>query len=104
VNTYAYGDSLFGTYGMTGTLVVKSAQVPVVERMTLLAPRWLPTGQFQCLVSNLVAGANYVIQISTNLVDWSSLSTNSASGSVQPFTDNPPPGTKVRFYRAMYQP
>jgi plastocyanin len=79
--TYAYEDSWYGTNGMTGTLVVKSAQPPAVEPMTLLAPQWLPTGQFQCLVSNLVAGTNYVIQISTNLVDWAGLSTNSAASS-----------------------
>ncbi len=89
---------------MTGRLVVMSGQPPAVEPVTLLAPQWLVTGQFQCVVSNLVAGTNYVMQVSTNLADWDNLATNSASASVETFTDNPPTASRVRFYRAAYLP
>jgi hypothetical protein len=40
----------------------------------------------------------YVIQSSTNLVDWVSLSTNIASGSTVPFTNAVNPNGS-RFYR-----
>jgi plastocyanin len=104
VDTYFYQDSYFGAYGMTGTLVVNSAQPPTLEPVTLLAPQWLATGQFQCLVSNLVAGTNYVMQASTNLADWVNLVTNTAAASVETFTDNPQAASRVRFYRAGYLP
>ncbi len=104
VDTYNYEDSYYGAYGMTGTLVVKSAQPPTVEPVTLLAPQWLVTGQFQCVVSNLVAGTNYVMQVSTNLVDWVNLVTNTAAASVETFTDNPPTASRRRSYRAGYLP
>jgi plastocyanin len=104
VETYFYEDSDYGAYGMTGTLVVNSAQPPTVEPVKLLAPQRLVTGQFQCVVSNLVVGTNYVMQVSTNLVDWVNLVTNSATASVETFTDNPPMASRVRFYRAGYLP
>ena len=44
------------------------------------------------------AGVAYVIQSSTNLVDWVSLSTNIASGSTVPFTNAVNPNGS-RFYR-----
>lgn len=104
VETYNYQDSYFGQYGMTGTLVVTQAQPPLAEQVTLLAPQWLATGQFQCVVSNLVVGTNYVMQVSTNLADWDNLVTNSAAASVETFTDNPPAAARLRFYRAAHLP
>jgi len=104
VDTYNYEDSYYGQYGMTGTLVVTSGQPPTVEPVTLLAPQWLPSGQFQCVVSNLVVGTNYVMQVSTNLVDWSNLVTNTALVSVETFSDNPPAASRLRFYRSAYLP
>ena len=44
------------------------------------------------------AGISYVVQSSTNLVDWVSLATNVASGSPVPFTDAANP-TGAGFYR-----
>jgi hypothetical protein len=44
------------------------------------------------------AGLAYVVQSSSNLVDWVSLSTNIASGSMVPFTNAVNP-TGIRFYR-----
>jgi hypothetical protein len=43
-------------------------------------------------------GLSYVIQSSSNLVDWVSLTTNIASGSSMPFAD-PFGSTAVKFYR-----
>jgi len=42
----------------------------------------------------------YVIQVSTNLIAWTSLSTNLAGGTLD-FTDSPPEQFPRRFYRAL---
>ncbi len=48
------------------------------------------------------AGSDYVVQVSTNLVDWSPLSTNTvAAGGSVPITDPAPANKPCRFYRAV---
>ena len=44
---------------------------------------------------------NYVIQRSTNLVDWQSLSTNRTSNSTLSITDNQVTNAPQSFYRAL---
>jgi M6 family metalloprotease-like protein len=63
---------------------------------TLLAPRYLASGQFQCDVSGSVGGT-YIILGSSNFIDWISLETNTA-----PFTFTDPAANQVPFrvYRA----
>lgn len=70
------------------------------------APRLISTGrvgnQFQFSMTGL-PGTNYVVQASTNLIDWLSISTNTAAsnGAFQ-FAE---PGTlQRRFYRALRAP
>ena len=48
----------------------------------------LQDGAFAFTLSNLVVGAIYVIQASTNLANWSSLVTNVAASSVENWQDN----------------
>ncbi len=55
-------------------------------------------GQFQCFL-NGATGATYVIQASTNLVNWSSVSTNIAPAEIS----LPTAGYRYRFYRALFQ-
>ena len=47
-----------------------------------------------------VAGRNYIIQVSTNLITWTPVSTNQPSGGVLIFTDTNASGP-ARFYRVM---
>jgi hypothetical protein len=63
-------------------------------------PAGSTNGQFQCNVAG-VAGFNYAIQASTNLVDWIPLVTN-----VSPFnfTETNAGGDSRRFYRSIYLP
>ena len=49
------------------------------------------------------AGFTYVIQSSSNLVDWVSLATNVTSGGLMPFSDPFDP-TEVKFYRVSRLP
>ena len=102
--TFSYEDHNFYSQGMTATLVVKEATPQLPVPATLLAPQLLPEGNFQCLVSNLVVGTTYIMQASTNLVDWTSISTNTASSSVETFADTDAAASRIRFYRSWHQP
>jgi hypothetical protein len=57
-------------------------------------------GQFQFTVAGNT-GSLYVIQVSSNLTAWQSVSTNSAPFN---FSVTNAPADKQRFYRALYQP
>ena len=59
-----------------------------------------PGGQYNFAVSG-DAGQQYVIQASTNLLDWDSLQTNVAPFQ---FTDTNAAGFDQRYYRAFYLP
>ena len=103
VATYSYRDSYYGDYGMNGTLVVKPAVVPPTGA-TLLAPQWFSDGRFQCLVSNLTVGKTYIMQVSSDLVAWTGIATNTAAASVETFTHNPAPAFGAHFYRSWHLP
>ena len=47
------------------------------------------------------AGATYVIQASSNLQDWVSISTNAATTNMVAFTDTSALGVSERYYRAV---
>jgi hypothetical protein len=51
-----------------------------------------------------VAGSNYVVQVSSNLVNWTSLVTNSDPSGVVIFTDAASTNSLRRFYRAKTNP
>ncbi len=62
-----------------------------------------PNGQVQFAVT----GGNqqsYLIQASTNLVDWTSIATNAAAGGLINFLDNKSTNFPIRFYRAIVAP
>jgi plastocyanin len=99
--TYNYEDSNFYVLGMTGTLVVLPAINATNSPPQLVDPGQLPGGAFQFTVSNLVAGATYVIQASTDFSNWSGIATNVAGSSAETFVDNAAAGINRRFYRAL---
>jgi hypothetical protein len=89
---------------MTGTIVVKPATPPQSTPATLTDPMRLQDGRFQFTLSNLTAGATYIIQDSTNLADWTSLATNVAASTVETWTDDRAAAFKRQFYRARHSP
>ena len=89
---------------MTGTIVVNPATPTQPTPATLLDPVRLPGGSFQFTLSNLVVGATYIIQASTNLVDWSNIATNVAASDVESYVDNEAPAFRQRFYRSWHLP
>lgn len=72
--------------------------VPVDVVPTLSDPQYT-NGEFRCFV-NGATNANYVVQASTNLTDWSALQTNAAPFL---FTDPGATGLPRRFYRALFR-
>jgi hypothetical protein len=66
----------------------------------VLTPAAGPGGQFRFTVSG-DAGQNYVVQASTNMLDWMPVQTNAAPFV---FTDANTAGFSQRFYRAFYLP
>ncbi|MCX6896588.1 MAG: M64 family metallo-endopeptidase [Verrucomicrobia bacterium] len=72
-----------------------------LTRLQLLSAAWLTNGQFTFAVSG-DAPFGFVIQTSTNLVDWTPLATNSLINGVFNFTNTP--GFDKRFYRTIVTP
>jgi hypothetical protein len=49
-------------------------------------------------------GTPYIIQTSTNLLTWTSISTNLLTGASLNFTNTIPTGTGQEFWRAVWEP
>lgn len=102
VGTFQYEDTYWYMLGMTGVVIVK---VPIVPPpVSLLAPQFLPDGSFQCVVSNLTVGQPYMIQTSTNLVDWTDVFITTASSSTETYVDAMAANFDRQFYRCYQQP
>jgi hypothetical protein len=54
------------------------------------------------LMENLTPGKIYILQTSTDLLNWSSIKTNTALSDTIVFTDTNAPNVGSRFYRAVY--
>jgi len=93
-----YNVTVLNTVGTTNTAAVLTISPTVAATLVTVAPP--SKGQFALNV-NGVTGYNYVVQISTNMVNWASVLTNTA-----PFTFvDPNAGQyKQRFYRSFYLP
>jgi hypothetical protein len=72
-------------------------------RPNLSAPVRLASGQFRFTVNGM-AGQNYTLQVSSNLVNWSSLVTITSPGSSFNITDPNAVNANSRFYRIMVSP
>jgi hypothetical protein len=83
--------------------VVGTAQFVVVPGAEFISPIGFSNGVFQMTFSGPV-GSNYVLQTSSNLLQWSSLSTNTSVASPFTLTDTNAPGVQARFYRVLQQP
>jgi hypothetical protein len=74
-----------------------------LSQMALTSPRVASGGRFAFSVTGS-APRGFVLQASTNLLSWSSLSTNLLSGGHADFTNSDPSGFRRRYYRAQAVP
>jgi hypothetical protein len=74
---------------------------PAAPRLQPIAMQ--PNGQFQFQLQGQ-AGVPYVIQFSTNLINWSSVLTNTLSSNTFNWTDASATNATRRFYRAVWLP
>jgi len=82
--------------------VVGTAQYTILPGIFFLSPEF-SGGAFQMTFAGPI-GSNYILQVSTNLTQWTSISTNSPVTS--PFTLSDPGalGATSRFYRVLQEP
>jgi plastocyanin len=100
-DTYAKTFNNSGTFtfrdqfdGNSGTIVVAASPEPT--GITLGLPR-VEAGQFLFDVAGLTSGKSNVLQTSTNLTSWTSVSTNIADSSTMTFTNSAT--STARFFR-----
>jgi len=74
-----------------------------LSQMALASPRVVSGGRFAFSVTG-TAPRGFVLQASTNLLSWSSLSTNLLSSGRADFTNSDPSGFQRRYYRAKAVP
>jgi hypothetical protein len=72
------------------------------QPFTLSLPHRLPDGSFQWTLSG-ESGRSYMVQASTNLVQWTDLLTVVPNSSSYQVTDTNAPGLRQRFYRMRTQ-
>ena len=96
-----------GQYTVTATIIDPNYQGGATNTLSILpaTPATLSTAvrsgnKFSFTITGM-AGETYVVQASTNLVDWISLETNAAPFL---FTDTNAAGFNRRFYRVFYLP
>jgi alpha-N-arabinofuranosidase len=76
---------------------------PTAPLLAVLAPPPQPGGQFVFQLQGQ-PGGRYFIQSSTNLVTWSTVSTNFLSGNTLNVTNPVSAGAAMNFWRAVWQP
>lgn len=86
---------------MVATNVVQSFFV-VPPDNTIVAPQKLPNGDFQ-LAFNGLAGSNYLVQTSTNLVNWQPFTNFTGTNFLLYFNDSGATNFKQGFYRIRSQ-
>jgi hypothetical protein len=91
---------LVDTVANTLPMVLTSDAVQVVAQPGFSSLQLLPGGGLQLLLSG-PPGEICRLQVSTDLVDWVTLSTNVLGSVPLPVVDTTAPGGKSRFYRLM---
>ncbi len=80
--------------------VVGAAQFTIEPGAYFTSPIGFSNGLFRMTFSG-PAGSNYVLQTSTNLLQWTPLSTNTPLASPFTLTDTNTPAASARFYRVL---
>jgi mono/diheme cytochrome c family protein len=83
--------------------VAPSALFTILPGVYFTGAAGFVNGNFEMLLSGPV-GSNYVLQASSNLLQWSSISTNTATNSNFTLTDTNTPSATDRFYRVLQEP
>jgi hypothetical protein len=94
-----YSQQFFRAYGATNTAAPNSTVSPATTPAVLTSAAQI-NGQFSFTVSG-VPGSQYIVEASTNLVDWSEVATN-----LSPFTFTATNTAQFnqQFFRAVYLP
>jgi hypothetical protein len=82
--------------------VVGAAQYTILPGVYFVSPGILNNGTFLMTVAG-PPGANYVLQVSTNLQQWISISTNTPASSPFTLSDPNAVGRPARIYRVLQQ-
>ena len=90
-----------GNYGSDGhpRAPLNAIQIVPINVVPVLSAPGYSGGQFQFFL-NGATNVNYVIQVSTNLTNWTSFRTNAAPAVI---TDPGASSYRSRFYRALFQ-
>jgi mono/diheme cytochrome c family protein len=83
--------------------VVGAAQYTILPGIFFMSPGGFTNGIFQMSFAG-PPGSNYVLQVSTNLMQWTSISSNTPATSPFVLSDPNPPGDSSRFYRVLQTP
>jgi uncharacterized repeat protein (TIGR03806 family) len=83
--------------------VVGAAQYTILRGIFFMSPGGFTNGIFQMSFAG-PAGSNYVLQVSTNLMQWTSISSNTPATSPFVLSDPTAPGDSSRFYRVLQAP
>jgi hypothetical protein len=83
--------------------VVGTAQFIILPGAFFTSAGGFTNGEYQMTFAGFV-GSNYVLQVSTNLLQWTSISTNTATTSSFILSDPSAPSDSSRFYRVLQKP
>jgi mono/diheme cytochrome c family protein len=83
--------------------VLGVAQFTILPGVFFVPPGQLTNGTFQISFAG-PPGSNYVLQVSTNLTQWTSISTNTPLTSPFVLSDSSASGDSSRFYRVLQEP
>jgi uncharacterized repeat protein (TIGR03806 family) len=84
--------------------VVGTAQLTILPGVYFTSSGEFLGGAFELNVAG-AANYTYILQVSTNLIQWSSIATNTPLTSPFMLSDpNPPPNDPARFYRVLQEP
>ena len=99
-NNFAGADTNF-TYNFPSLSMTLLTLAPSAPRLAALTPA--PAGTFAFQLQGQ-PNVRYVIQNSTDLIAWASVSTNTLTNSTLNFTNPISAGAPVKFWRAVWQP
>jgi hypothetical protein len=77
-----------------------NALLTINGQVALANPQRLTDGSFRGVLQGAVSNEMYVIEVSTNLINWATSSTIRYTNSSTPFTDSAATNSPRRFYRA----
>jgi hypothetical protein len=100
-----------GTYSITVSVTgwpntppiapaIYSANLSINGALTLANPQVLSNGTFRALIQGASGNQSLLVEVSTNLTNWATLSTVNYTNGPTPFTDPGATNGRQRFYRA----